>query len=87
MKLVASAAAWLFAVSLAAHAVEDASDAYIIDLPTTLRLAGARNIDIQLAREKLAEARATGEPFELHAFAGSGSPSASRTRASASSPG
>ena len=61
MKLVASAAAWLFAVSLAAHAVEDASDAYIIDLPTTLRLAGARNIDIQLAREKLAEARATQE--------------------------
>src|SRR5207247_389017 len=56
MKLVASAAAWLFAVSLAAHAVEDASDAYIIDLPTTLRLAGARNIDIQLAHEKLAEA-------------------------------
>ena len=61
MKLVASAAAWLFAVSLTAHAVEDASDAYIIDLPTTLRLAGARNIDIQLAREKLAEARATQE--------------------------
>jgi outer membrane protein TolC len=29
-----------------------------IDLPTTLRLAGARNIDIQLAREKFAEARA-----------------------------
>jgi len=61
MKLVASAAALLFAVSLTAHAVEDASDAYIIDLPTTLRLAGARNIDIQLAREKLAEARATQE--------------------------
>ena len=61
MKLVASGAALLFAVSLTAHAVEDASDAYIIDLPTTLRLAGARNIDIQLAREKLAEARATQE--------------------------
>ena len=61
MKLVASAAALLFAISLTAHAVEDASDAYIIDLPTTLRLAGARNIDIQLAREKLAEARATQE--------------------------
>jgi len=27
-----------------------------INLPTALRLAGARNIDIQLAREKLAEA-------------------------------
>jgi outer membrane protein TolC len=32
-----------------------------IDLPTTLRLAGARNIDIQLAREKFAEARAAEE--------------------------
>ncbi|PWU08959.1 MAG: hypothetical protein C5B50_28595 [Verrucomicrobia bacterium] len=32
--------------------------AYPIDLPTTLRLAGARNLDIQLAREKLSEAEA-----------------------------
>ena len=29
-----------------------------IDLPTTLRLAGARNLDIQIAREHLAEAQA-----------------------------
>lgn len=29
-----------------------------IDLPTVLRLAGAQNIDVQIAREKLAEARA-----------------------------
>src|SRR3989449_2531868 len=32
-----------------------------INLPTVLRLAGARNIDIQLAREKLAEAYAAEE--------------------------
>src|SRR5438093_10063242 len=32
-----------------------------IDLPTTLRLAGARNLDVQLARKKLAEARAAEE--------------------------
>src|SRR5438128_5198816 len=32
-----------------------------INLPTALRLAGARNIDIQLAREKLAEAYAAEE--------------------------
>jgi outer membrane protein TolC len=32
-----------------------------IDLPTTLRLAGARNLDVQLAREKFAEARAAEE--------------------------
>ena len=29
-----------------------------IDLPTTLRLAGAQNLDVKIAREKLAEARA-----------------------------
>jgi outer membrane protein TolC len=32
-----------------------------IDLPSTLHLAGARNLDVQLAREKLAEAYATEE--------------------------
>src|SRR5713226_9715847 len=32
-----------------------------IDLPSALRLAGAQNIDIQLAREKLAEAYAAEE--------------------------
>lgn len=32
--------------------------AYPIDLPTTLRLAGARNLDIQIAREQLNEALA-----------------------------
>jgi outer membrane protein TolC len=31
---------------------------YSIDLPTTLRLAGARNLDIQIARERLNEAEA-----------------------------
>lgn len=31
---------------------------YPIDLPTVLRLAGEQNLDIQIAREKLAEARA-----------------------------
>src|SRR5262249_55438353 len=32
--------------------------AYPIDLPTTLRLAGAQNLDIQIARERLREAEA-----------------------------
>jgi outer membrane protein TolC len=31
---------------------------YPIDLPTTLRLAGAQNLDVQIARERLQEARA-----------------------------
>lgn len=34
------------------------SDTYPIDLPTTMRLAGAQNLDIQLARERLKEAEA-----------------------------
>jgi outer membrane protein TolC len=32
--------------------------AHEIDLPTTLRLAGAQNLDVQIAREQLAEAKA-----------------------------
>ena len=34
---------------------------FVIDLPTTLQLAGARNLDVQIAREKLAEAKANNE--------------------------
>jgi outer membrane protein TolC len=34
------------------------NSAYPIDLPMVLRLAGAQNLDIQIARERLAEARA-----------------------------
>lgn len=61
MKLVASAVALLVTANLAARAAEGTPNIYIVDLSTTLRLAGARNIDIQLAREKLAEARARQE--------------------------
>jgi len=34
------------------------NNVYLIDLPTTLQLAGAQNLDIQIARQRLAEARA-----------------------------
>src|SRR5689334_13324280 len=34
------------------------SGSYPIDLPTALRLAGAQNLDIQIARERLREAQA-----------------------------
>src|SRR4051794_22506472 len=34
---------------------------YPIDLATTMKLAGARNLDVKIARERLAEARATRE--------------------------
>lgn len=33
-------------------------EAFVVDLPTTLRLANARNVDVQIARERLAEAKA-----------------------------
>jgi outer membrane protein TolC len=37
------------------------AETLVIDLPTALRLAGAQNLDVQLAREKLAEAYAAEE--------------------------
>lgn len=37
------------------------NDTFIIDLPTVLRLAGAQNLDIQIARQRLAEATANHE--------------------------
>src|SRR4051812_36209971 len=37
------------------------SNVHVIDLPTALRLAGAQNLDIQIARERVAEARANDE--------------------------
>src|SRR5579862_6870583 len=53
------AVASLLAFSLVvAQADPTNSAAYPIDLPTALRLAGAQNLDIQIARTRLAEARA-----------------------------
>src|SRR4051812_44848342 len=34
---------------------------YLIDLPSALQLAGARNLDVQIAQQRLAEARANYE--------------------------
>jgi outer membrane protein TolC len=39
-----------------------------IDLPTALRLAGANNIDVQIAREKVAEARAASDSARARFF-------------------
>jgi outer membrane protein TolC len=41
-----------------AHAQPTNGEKYPIDLPTALRLAGAQNLDIQIARERLSEAEA-----------------------------
>jgi outer membrane protein TolC len=52
-------AAGALAVTLGlARAEPTNSAAYPIDLPTTLRLAGAQNLDVQIAREHLSEAEA-----------------------------
>ena len=42
-----------------ARVAASSSQPRAIDLPTALRLAGAQNLDVQIAREKLAEARAS----------------------------
>lgn len=47
---------------------ETGINVYLIDLPTALRLAGAQNLDVQLAREKLAEARALNESAMLRFY-------------------
>lgn len=56
-------AAWLWAMSAFAReaALPKTNGVYLIDLPTALQLAGARSLDLQIAREKLAEARANRE--------------------------
>jgi outer membrane protein TolC len=41
-----------------AIAAQGSNAVHEIDLPTTLRLAGAQNLDVQIARERLAEAKA-----------------------------
>jgi len=48
----------LVTLLIATAVLAGAAESSPIDLPTTLRLAGARAIDVELAREKLAEARA-----------------------------
>src|SRR5438445_6782286 len=51
----------IFAVFVQFSARAAESKLLTIDLPSTLRLAGARSLDVQLAREKLAEAYAAEE--------------------------
>jgi len=42
-------------------AASQTTNRFLVDLPTALQLAGARSLDIQIAREKLAEAKANRE--------------------------
>lgn len=54
--------AGLLALAVPAIAAES------IDLPTALRLAGANNLDVQIAREKVAEARAASDSARARFF-------------------
>ncbi len=56
-----AAASFCLAPALRAQPADAGTNVYLIDLPTVLRLAGAQNLDIKLAREKLAEAQADNE--------------------------
>jgi len=66
--------AWLglahAAVAQPAVATTEAADTnvYLIDLPAALQLAGAQNLDVRLARERLAEARAKSDQATLRFF-------------------
>jgi outer membrane protein TolC len=52
-------AAGVLTISLASVCAQPTNDTpYPIDLPTALRLAGAQNLDVQLARERLSEVQA-----------------------------
>ena len=57
-RLAIHAAALLEIAACLARAQETNANVYPIDLPTALRLVGARNLDIQIARERLNEAKA-----------------------------
>jgi outer membrane protein TolC len=71
---LAIGAVWLclapssFAQPSASELNETGTNVYLIDLPVTLRLAGAQNLDVQIAREKLAEATAGNDSARLHFF-------------------
>jgi outer membrane protein TolC len=56
----------LLAAALSSRGADDVSEGgntnrLLIDLPTVLRLAGAQNLDVQIAQERVAEARANRE--------------------------
>ncbi len=61
-------AGWLLAAVQIAAAATPAPVGGTIDLPTTLRLAGANNLDVAIAREELAEARAASDSARARYF-------------------
>lgn len=70
--ILAAALLWFAPGSFAQPALvstnEIRTNVYLIDLPTALQLAGAQNLDVQIARERLAEAKANNESALLQFF-------------------
>ena len=58
----------LVLMALSVSAAEPGPAGGMIDLPTALRLAGANNLDVEIAREKVAEARAANESARARYF-------------------
>ncbi len=72
LPLIAATLTWFSPASTAQPGVsatnDTATNVYVIDLPTALQLAGAQNLDVQLARERLAEARSLHDSALLQFF-------------------
>jgi len=64
----AISAALGLAITLYSAEAQPTNGPYSIDLPTALRLAGARNLDVQIARERMKEAWANHEQARLQFF-------------------
>src|ERR1043166_9107072 len=67
LMVVGGAVLWLCSV-ISLHSAEAKADSYPIDLPTVLRMADAQNLDIQLARQRLAEAQANESSSQWQLF-------------------
>lgn len=70
-RLAAWSALWCGGGLIAAAVAADAPMAPangVIDLPTALRLAGSSNLDVQIAREKVAESRASSDAARARYF-------------------
>lgn len=69
---IGAALLWFAPASLAQPAmvstIETGTNVYLIDLPTALQLAGAQNLDVQIARERLVEAKANHDGALLQFF-------------------
>ena len=67
-KLKLAATIWMAAAATTVGWTQSNSGIFPIDLPTALKLAGAQNLDVQLARERVTEAKAQHEQARMQFF-------------------